>query len=183
MLYHRRSCCCFTFPTTIEFPICSSSLLITTSPLMALITSASVLEIIFASPLKRMSSCVKTVFMDSSYRTGKSRRARSTSNNGGIRDRMSSASSPRVVSQDFPPPPADRGCRLRAVSSSELVSDRAHDMFALACRPNTSGPSLYGRALMYSTKSSLDPTAGAKYVPLGLQCTRERDKTSQHDRS
>ena len=139
-----------TLPITMELPICSSSIDMSTSPLMAFCTSCSVIVTSSISRLNRINSCVSTVFIDSSYRTGNMISAFSMSNIGGIRAEISFASSSNISPQLLPSPPRARGCRLRAVSSSALVSEIAHEIFALSCRPNTSGPSLKGRVRTYS---------------------------------
>ena len=56
-----------TFPITMELPICSNSADITTRPFMAFCTSFRVVSTISISLLNLISSCVSTVFMDSSY--------------------------------------------------------------------------------------------------------------------
>lgn len=56
-----------TLPFTIESPMSSNSADITTNPFMAFWTSARVFSITSTSLLKRINSCVSTVFILSSY--------------------------------------------------------------------------------------------------------------------
>mmetsp|Transcript_74172 Transcript_74172/g.140292 ORF Transcript_74172/g.140292 Transcript_74172/m.140292 type:complete len:246 (-) Transcript_74172:790-1527(-) len=94
-----------TLPFTMLLPIASNSPLITTKPFTARWIS---LRLDATSPmtrLKRISSCTSTVFMHSSYNTGKSSKATSTSYCSGIFPWMSRASSSSVSSHDFPAPP------------------------------------------------------------------------------
>ena len=129
--------------------ILSSSSDIKTSPLIALCSSWSDDFIFSSTTLYRSISCDKTVDSESicsPRTTNVLSPASSFDSMDGTLDSISCASSFTTSSPDLPPPAFRlRGCKLKQVSKTALVSLDCNDMSAFACIPNTSGASVNGK--------------------------------------